>query len=475
VRPRERLVCHQDMTSHTVDRPELAYISLHRVPLRLLGSVAIALLVACGGSDAELGDSNTQDLNGTEGTLASLDALVASLKTASSDDARSKLVRSFMRDVEYSKGGFPIRENGKVAFAFFDPDRHPGTMSVAGDFNGFNATAAPLQTPVAGFPFFVRVEPLKAATARTRYKFVRSGREFFADPLARRFVYDDQGEISLVEAGDAASHLERWPAFDDHHGSLAARSLFVYVPPHYDAGKTPLPLLVMHDGQNLFDPSAGSGGWRVAEAADRGIASGKVRPVVIVGIPNTPARFDEYTHVPDTIKELGGKLGGKAPEYGDFVALGIVPFMRSHYRVGTTPATTGVLGSSLGGLVSFAIAQQHPEVFGFAGSMSGTMGWGSEMKNETMIDRYHKKIPTGLKLYLDSGGGDGGSCAEGRGSDNFCSNIQMKDTLKSGGLVEGKTFVYRFAPGAQHNEAEWAKRLPRALHDWFPGGPERGP
>jgi enterochelin esterase-like enzyme len=441
---------------------------------RFAGSIAVALLLTASAactSETEVAESDTQNLTATPGTIAALDAVVASLKSAPNDDARAALVRSFMRDVEYSKSGFPIRENGKVAFAFYDPDRNPGTMSVAGDFNGFNATAAPLETPVAGFPFFIRVQAQKDATARARYKFVRSGRDFFADPRARRFVYDNEGEISLLEAGDEASHLERWPAFDERRGSLAARSLFVYVPPRYAAGKTPLPLLVMHDGQNLFDPSAGSGGWRVAEAADRGIASGQVRPVIIVGIPNTSARFDEYTHLPDTIKELGGKLGGKAPEYGDFVSLGIVPFMRSHYRVGTTPAATGVLGSSLGGLVSFAIAQQHPEVFGFAGSMSGTMGWGSEMKNETMIDRYGKKIPAGLKVYLDSGGGDGGSCAEGRGSDNFCSNVTMRDTLKGRGMVEGKTLVYRHAPGAGHNEAEWAKRLPGALHDWFPGAP----
>lgn len=57
------------------------------------------------------------------------------------------------------------------------------------------------------------------------------------------------------------------------------------------------PLLIMHDGQNLFNDSTSFGGvsWRCKETMDELIGDEKIQEVVIVGIDNTPRRIDEYT------------------------------------------------------------------------------------------------------------------------------------------------------------------------------------
>ena len=73
--------------------------------------------------------------------------------------------------------------------------------------------------------------------------------------------------------------------------------------------------------------------------------------------------------------ELGGEvLGGGAAIYGDFVEDTVRPFIEGQYGA---PPVRGLLGSSLGGVVSLSIADQHPGVYDMVLSLSGTVGWGS--------------------------------------------------------------------------------------------------
>jgi predicted alpha/beta superfamily hydrolase len=278
--------------------------------------------------------------------------------------------------------------------------------------------------------------------------------------MARRFGWDGNGQYSLAEAGTAQSHLERWPGFAEGAGTLQPRELVVYVPKGSPA--TPRPVLYMHDGQNLFDPAAMWGGWKVGETADALIASSAIRPLLIVGIPNTSDRMDEYTHCPD---DIGTVVGGRADEYVDFVVLGVKPFIESRYAVASGAASTGVLGSSLGGLVSFYAAVTYPAVFGFAGSMSGSFFWGEGLGNPTMMSLYDATPPTGVAFYLDSGGNNTGP----GGGDNYCETVDMANVLRAHGWTDGPSLRYVWAQGAQHNEAAWAARLPGALQSWYPG------
>ena len=217
-------------------------------------------------------------------------------------------------------------------------------------------------------------------------------------------------------------------------------------------------VLYMHDGQNLFAPDAPFGGWQVGAAVDDAIASGALPPMFVVGIDNTPLRFDEYTPVPDDLGD--GPVGGRADEYADFVALGIKPFIDARYPTRADAGSTVALGSSLGGLVSLYIAWRHPDVFGLAGSMSGTLDWGRlGLDNDRIVELFEQQPPLGAWLYLDSGGD--GPCPGG--SDNYCVNLEMRGRLAEIGWSEPDSLVYVHAPGASHDEAAWRDRLPGAL------------
>jgi len=299
------------------------------------------------------------------------------------------------------------------------------------------------------------------------YKFVRDGDQpdFFADPWARRFGWDQFGDYSRIATDPAVSHHERWPGFDQGVGRLEPRDVVVYVPAGGDA-EDDLAVLYMQDGQNLFSPDAFFGGWQASIAMDAGIADGSLPPTLIVAIDNTPARLDEYTQVEDSLD--GEVFGGRADEYADFLVDGIKPFIDTRYPTSLDAERTGVAGSSLGGLVSLYIGWRHPDVFGAASSMSGTVGWGSwELGNPVLADLFASDPPDGLRLYVDSGGDAGGGCPGG-GFDNYCDNVAFVDAVGQLGWMAGVDLLYVWQPGAPHNEASWAGRLP-AMLQWFPG------
>ena len=140
----------------------------------------------------------------------------------------------------------------------------------------------------------------------------------------------------------------------------------------------------MHDGQNLFEPeTAFNKGehWRVGETATELIEAGRIEPPIIVGIYNTgEMRIDEYT--PTTDKKLGG---GHADDYGRMIVEELKPLIDRTYRTRTDRESTGIAGSSLGGLVSLHLAFNHPAVFGkVAGALAiGVVGSKSHPQDDS--------------------------------------------------------------------------------------------
>jgi predicted alpha/beta superfamily hydrolase len=330
-------------------------------------------------------------------------------------------------------------------FLFVSTD--PALDKVAGDHDNWTGTA---MNGEGGF----RWACLKVAPG-SHYKLTNLS-QWQADPWARSYTYDNFGEMSLVKPTEG--HLDRHISVGD--AEMEPRTVRVWVPEGgYDR------VLYVHDGQNLFNPEAFFGGWKLQESAPTGI--------LLVGIDNTPARMDEYTHNQDFV--LGKLQGGKGDAYADFLKQTVRPLIQKHYG---EKGPIGVMGSSLGGLISFHIADRHPGDYAFAASLSGTMGWGSiGANNETMIERYQKSGHQSTFLYLDSGGG-GDTCADSdmdgtndddmNAGDNYCENIQMRDVLLSIGYSYDKDLAHWHEPDAPHNEAAWAARVFRPL-DIFRG------
>jgi hypothetical protein len=319
---------------------------------------------------------------------------------------------------------------------------------LAGDHNAWKGET---MTADAGFRWLVRSVPVG-----NKYKFT-NGTKWVADKWSRSYNYDGNGEISLVQPSTA--HLDRH--FNVGDAALPGRTVRVWVPVGVRTH-----VLYVHDGQNLFDPNSAWGGWHLQDSAPAGM--------LLVGIDNTGiGRMDEYTHVQD---KIGGSLmGGKGDAYADFVKNTVRPLIKARYG---EPTKVGTLGSSLGGLISLHFADRHPSDYMFAASLSGTMGWGKiGENNQTIVERFAAHGHGKTALYLDSGGGfdDNGNqppCADTDGDgvrddvdlgDNYCENIQMRDTLAAAGYKFDTDLWHWWEPKAPHNEAAWKARVFRPL------------
>jgi enterochelin esterase-like enzyme len=237
------------------------------------------------------------------------------------------------------------------------------------------------------------------------------------------------------------------------------RDISVYVPPGYEeATERQYPLLILQDGQNLFDPETAfirGKTWRVAESADDSIDAGKVEPLIIAGVANAgERRLAEYT--PSRDMKLGG---GDASQYALMVTRELLPFLRANYRLRSGPAHTGIGGSSLGALASLWIGLRHAEIFGQLAVLSPSVWW-----NHRYILAYLNDVAPELvrrpRVWLDVGDQEGRrTLADARALDA---------RLLALGWRADVDLHFEEVAGGTHDEPSWAERVRPMLRFLFP-------
>lgn len=258
----------------------------------------------------------------------------------------------------------------------------------------------------------------------------------------------------------------------------------VYLPPHYEQEKTVrYPVLYVQDGQNAFSTAGphaafGWGNWELDRTVDRLIADGKMRPIIMVAVDCGPSRYREYRG------PVAAETDNRAYErYAKFLTAELKPKMDREYRTLTNAAATGLIGSSMGGIASLALAWENPEVFGLAGSLSGAFQVEKQHFHREVLGK-HPGTEKAIRVYLDSGiadyaGGDDGrqqteAVAEtlsrigwkhGSNLLHFVDQPLNAEQLKPFNLPEDK---FQEAQRSQHNELYWRLRAWRALTFLFP-------
>lgn len=227
------------------------------------------------------------------------------------------------------------------------------------------------------------------------------------------------------------------------------RRIWVYLPPDYEDGASRYPVLYMQDGQNLFDAATSYvGEWQVDKTLDRLFYEKQVLSLIVVGIDNgEEKRFDEY------IPEREGRA------YASFLAHTLKPFIDSHFRTLAGRDYTGVMGSSLGGLISLYLGAHYPHVFSKIGALSSSTHFSDEI-----FPDWKKTMP--MKLYLDVGTAEMGDPS---GAEAFVAAVRENyhRLLEVGYDSEELKLVVD--EGGRHHEEAWARRLPEALQ-WLYGG-----
>jgi predicted alpha/beta superfamily hydrolase len=224
---------------------------------------------------------------------------------------------------------------------------------------------------------------------------------------------------------------------------LPARMVTVWLPAEYDASPGErFGVLYLHDGQNVFDPARSSFGteWSADEAVAGLMASGELPAMIVVGVDNSPRRRAEYAP------------GQEGDVYRAWFAGPLREFIDANYRTVDAPNHRWVGGASMGGLVSFMLAWEHPELYGAAICMSPAFKY----LNFDYPAGLEGPAPACTHFYIDNG------------TEELEKELQpgveaMVARLPELGCPENTCFTLFIEEGARHFEADWARRLPGAL------------
>jgi iron(III)-enterobactin esterase len=234
----------------------------------------------------------------------------------------------------------------------------------------------------------------------------------------------------------------------------------VYLPPGYDATRArPYPLLLALDGQTMPQ-------WQLTETLDELVAAGEMEPAVVVAVPTSAERIDEYGMAGEL--DFAGR-GRKAKAFQDLLAGEVLPWVREHHHVAAGPADTGIFGASMGGLCAFDTAWRRPQIFGLAGIFSGSLWWRSDNSSPSaqQVSRLvHRAVRAAvsqpaLRLWFEAGTRDESADRDGDGViDAIQDTRELIAELEAKGFRPGVDLAYRQMENGEHHEATWARALP---------------
>lgn len=217
-------------------------------------------------------------------------------------------------------------------------------------------------------------------------------------------------------------------------------------------------LLLMQDGQNLFDASAAGASWGVDETVEQLVREGDLPPTLVVGVEHRGSyRLGDYSPWPDPRLPLS--IRGEP--YARFLVEELLPALRASLPLREGPEHVAVAGSSMGGLLSLYLAQRYPERVGRVAALSPTAMLGRSQ----LAQRWTAHPRSFQKVYLDAGEHelfDTGWFVLDYGR----AAVELHAHLASLGYGPHELRLVR-EPGGQHTESAWRRRFPAALRWLF--------
>jgi predicted alpha/beta superfamily hydrolase len=276
----------------------------------------------------------------------------------------------------------------------------------------------------------------------------------FTFPLFMAFRERKQLENRL-----ASGKLERFD-FDSHR-------VDVWVPASLHAQT---PVLVMHDGRNIFDEGDSFTGktWEVIPAIRDEVRADNPLVVAVWGLSDeTRIRELSPQEILDRHPEFWDPLPAeilvnKGPVFGDsYVSLlsdAILPFVLERYEIQHDKHRTAVMGSSMGGLMSMYVMSKRPELFGTAICFSTHWPFGGNV----MVDELTGMLPDGSdnRVWTDTGTIELDALYP-----PF--HAYASEKLRAKGYAEPENLVVGTYPNTGHHESYWARRVADALNWWL--------
>lgn len=283
--------------------------------------------------------------------------------------------------------GTPMIDGPEVNFVYYGP--HASRVLVAGEFNQWGRGGRIIEmTPIGETGVFYYTLKLNEP-GRLEYKFIVD-RDWQTDPFCSTTVENGVGgENSAFIVGDFQEPPElqavtniahgRVDHFDFRSGSLRNfRKVHVYLPPAYEgADESRFPSLYVHDGGEYLDRA------RLVTVMDNLISASKIPQLIVVML--------------DPVNRMREYRANQA--YAGFLSTEFVPAIDARYRTIADRGARGVMGASLGGLISVYVALSYPTVFSRVAGQSSALHLA-----ETVIASSLARVKgASFRFYLDVG------------------------------------------------------------------------
>lgn len=245
------------------------------------------------------------------------------------------------------------------------------------------------------------------------------------------------------------------------------RTIRVWLPEEYDGVKR-FPVIYLHDAQNLFRGADERPKWD----CDRAITALKSEGIncILVGIDtNLPTRFSELQppYKQETEHPLGSSGGGRGiipppasgDTYAEFVVKYLKPMIDAELMTLADAENTCIAGASMGGLQSYYMAMEYPEVFGRALCFSPAFPVFELSDVISRIDAYDMAKLEKSRFFFYNGG-------QSLDREITAPTLAVYLRLEERGLDSLRN-AFLYDSREPHYETAWAKYFPEAVRFLF--------
>ena len=242
------------------------------------------------------------------------------------------------------------------------------------------------------------------------------------------------------------------------------KKILIYLPPDYFTLNKTYPVLYIHDGHAAFDKFFNNFDSDIGyDEMMESFHQKNQQTSIMVGIPQSSMieRTEQLTPFPNANFPTGtDSAGGKGDLYIDSIVDHLKPYIDKNFRSKSHRNHTGIIGFSLGGLISFYAGIKYQKVFSKIGAFSATYLWNETIYNFTQNSPVLFKD---TKFYCIVGLNENGTYEEVL-YDMITTMNKMVNILKEIGYENVFDQVYE---DGEHEDWFWTREFPRAYAYFF--------
>lgn len=252
-----------------------------------------------------------------------------------------------------------------------------------------------------------------------------------------------------------------------------------------DSNSGARPLLLAHDGQNLFLPGRSFGGvpWALSEAisslpahavqpfviapwnrADIGRAADYAPQRILQSCPDVERGFTEYFNWTEHVT-AGNSIQWSGDAYVQWCADQLIPSVQSEFGWQVNSQAIAVMGSSMGGLASAYALALEPDLYSTALCLSTHwLPGGHELARK--LTSMLPAADSGARIWFDHG-------TLNLDSTYGAFQRTADEVMHQRGYRKPNQWCTKVYADADHNETSWSVRLPEILRWWLLNGHEQ--